>query len=172
MAWIACAIALDQHGGAGVQGRYDAVVVAGAGGRPGGVPSGTLIRRTRLGADLVLDGVAPVLALTGGVGDWGPAESQVAAELAEAYGVPASQIVLETTSASTEGNARAIREVLGDARVLVVTDAYHAYRCRRVFGRYFAEADAAGVHGPLAPRMWGSVREVATVAWYAIIGRL
>ncbi|MEO0603575.1 MAG: YdcF family protein [Myxococcota bacterium] len=171
--WLAAAAGLDATAHSTPVGTdYDAVVVAGAGVRPGGVPSGTLIRRTERGADLVLAGVAPVLALTGGVGDWGPAESVVARTIAEARGVPTGRIVLETQSTNTEGNARIIREVLGDVRVLVVTDRFHTYRCGRVFGRYFVDVDVVGVSGPPAPRVWGAVREVAAVAWYAWTGRL
>jgi len=147
-------------------------VVAGAGVRPGGVPSGPLVRRTRRGAELVLGDAAPTLALTGGVGDWGPAESLVAARLAREIGVPDDRIVVETTSTSTEGNARAIREVLGDARILVVTDRFHALRCERVFGRYFEEVDVVGVRSGPGPRVWGAIREVAAVAWYGARGRL
>ena len=148
------------------------MIVAGAGVRPGGVPSGTLIRRTKRGSELVRDGVAPILALTGGVGDWGPAESVVARELARAFGVPDARIRLETTSVSTESNARAIREELGDVRVLVVTDRHHAFRCERVFSRHFTDVDTVGVRGPPVPRAWGAIREVAAVAWYAVRGRL
>ncbi|MEM6927309.1 MAG: YdcF family protein [Myxococcota bacterium] len=171
--WLAAAAGLDASARTTPAGAdYDAVVVAGAGVRRGGVPSGTLIRRTERGADLVLAEVAPVLALTGGIGDWGPAESVVAKAVAEARGVPADRIVLETRSTNTESNARIIREVLGNVRVLVVTDRFHAYRCGRVFGRHFDDVDVVGVRGPPAPRVWGAVREVAAVMWYAWTGRL
>lgn len=120
----------------------------------------------------MLADVAPRLALTGGVGDWGPAEAIVAAELARNFGVSPDRIVMETRSRNTEGNAFAIREVLGEARVLVVTDHYHAFRCRRVFARYFADVDVVGVRGALVPRVWGALREVAAVGWYGWTGRL
>lgn len=171
--WVWAAVTLDRIGGAAPPpGPYDAVVVAGAGVRPGGVPSSTLFRRTRHGARLVLEGQAPILALTGGIGDWGPAESEVAATLAQGFGVPLERIQMETVSQNTEGNARAIRSVLGDARVLVVTDRYHAWRCRRVYARYFSEVETTGVRGSMVPRTLGAMREVLAVAWYAVTGRL
>lgn len=120
----------------------------------------------------MLDGLAPTLALTGGVGDWGPAEALVAANLARDAGVPDTAIVMETTSRNTEQNALHIQRILGDARVLVVTDRYHAFRCGRVFGRYFDDVETVGVVGTPWPRAWGAVREVAAVAWYGLTGRL
>ncbi len=173
LGWIGAAVVLDRSATAEPRSRdYDAIVVAGAGVRPDGTPSGTLVRRTRRGSELVLDGVAPTLALTGGVGDWGRAESLVAAELAVDFGVGAESIVLEALSTSTEGNAREMGKVLGRAKVLVVTDRFHAFRCRRVFGRYFDEVDVVGVTGPPLPRAYGALREVLAVAWYAVNGRL
>lgn len=171
--WLGCGLLLDQIGGAPpAPGPYDAIVVAGAGVQEGGVPSPALWHRTRLGADLWRAGMAPRLALTGGVGDWPPAESAVAEALAVEWGVPADAVVTEALSTSTEGNAREARAMLGDARILVVTDRYHVMRCRRVFGRYFDDVEGAGAVTPWRVRARGSLREVLAVTLYAVTGRL
>ncbi len=171
--WAGGAATLDLYGGsAPADGPWDAIVVAGAGVMPGGAPSHALTARTRLAVDLYERGVAPRLALTGGVGDWPPSEAEVARRLAEGWGVPPSAIVAEDRSTSTEGNARELAGVLGPARVLVVTDRYHVLRCERVFGRYFREVDGVGATSPAWVRTRGAFREVLAVGLYAATGRL
>ncbi|MCB9683756.1 MAG: YdcF family protein [Alphaproteobacteria bacterium] len=173
VAWIGAAVGLDLAGaGAPDAPPYEVVVVAGAGVMPDGGPSQALWARTRLAVDLYEAGVAPSLAFTGGVGDWGAAEAEVAADLARGWGVPEDALVLERTSTSTEENAANLRAIVGDRRVLVVTDRYHVFRCRRVFGRHFTDADAVGAVTPWAVRARGALREVAAVGVYALRGRL
>lgn len=171
--WAGGAVLLDAYGGrAPDDGTYDAIVVAGAGVMPGGVPGDALVARTDAAVALWREGRAPRIAFTGGVGDWGPAESEVAAGLARAAGVPASAIVVEDQSRNTEENALHIAAVLGDVPVLVVTDRFHALRCERVFGRYFHRVEVVGVTSPLGLRVRGALREVAAVGWYGARGRL
>lgn len=171
--WMLTAVLLDQIGAAPPSAdSFDAIVVAGAGVKEGGHPSPALFHRTRMGADLWHEGVAPILALTGGVGDWPPAESAVAATLARAWGVPADAIVTEDRSTSTEGNAVEALHELGDINVLVVTDRYHVLRCRRVFARHFSHVDGIGAITPLRVRARGALREVLAVTLYAVTGRL
>ena len=172
-AWSLTAAALDISGGSpSAEGRYDAIVVAGAGVMPGGVPSDALYARTQMASALYRDGRAPLLALTGGVGDWGPAESIVAEQLALGWGVPREAIVREERSTSTEENAALLREQIGDRSVLVVTDRYHVWRCERVFRRHFSRADAVGTTSPPLIRARGALREVFAIAFYAARGRL
>jgi uncharacterized SAM-binding protein YcdF (DUF218 family) len=171
--WAAAALALDVAGGRPFPpGPYDYVVVAGAGVMPGGVPGDALVARTRLATELWRAGVAPKLAFTGGVGDWGPAESVVAADLAASWGVPRDVMVGEARSTSTEENAADLRAVIGDARILVVTDRYHVPRCTRVFAHHFREPAAAGATSPPWVRIRGAFREVLATGWYAVTGRL
>jgi uncharacterized SAM-binding protein YcdF (DUF218 family) len=171
--WSLVAATLDLQGGdPPAEPRYDAIVVAGAGVMPGGVPSDALYARTRAATDLYLAGYAPLLALTGGIGDWGPAESVVAEQLALGWGVPPGAIVREERSTSTEENAVLLRELLGDRSVLVVTDRYHVWRCERVFRRHFSRADAVGTTSPPYIRARGAMREVLAIPWYGVTGRL
>ena len=172
--WLAAAAALDHYGHRPVSARgYDAIVVAGCSVWPGGVASPALAQRTQRGVALWRQGLAPKLCFTGGVGTYPPAEAQVAADLARGLGVPDSAIVAEQRSTSTEGNAREAAAVLGrGARVLVVTDYYHVYRCERVFRRHFAVADGAGCWVRLRTRIKGALREVPVLAYYGLRSRI
>ena len=153
LGWGGAAAGLDLYGGRAVPaGGWDAIVVAGAGVMPGGVPSDALVARTRRAVDLFDEGRAPILA--------------------EAWGVPAPAIVTEDVSTSTEENARELAAVLGPARILVVTDRYHVLRCERVFARYFPEVGGVGVTSPPRVRARGALREVLAVGLYAVTGRL
>ena len=163
---------LDRVGQREPNGVYDAIVVLGCRVDPGGAPSQALARRTRHAVRLYRRGLAPTIVFTGGVGEHPPSEAQAAAGLAARLGVPTKAMVLEENSTSTEENASCARELLDAERVLLVTDAYHTFRARRVFGRYFEDVSASGSIGALGPRIRGSLREVGVVAMYALLGRL
>lgn len=171
--WGAAALALDARGGADPpEGRWDAIIVAGCRVRPDGTASLALQRRTAEAVGLWRRGLAPVIILTGGLGDHPPTEAEAAATHARALGVPEAALVLEGRSTSTEENA-AFAAALSDARrVLVVTDRYHAFRSQRVFARHFEHAAAVGSTPALDVRVKGALREVAAVAWYGLNGRL
>jgi len=173
VAWVLAAAALDRHGlGTAPPDAADAVVVAGAGVRPGGRPSAALHERTRVAVELVGRGHAPVLALTGGLGDHPPTEAEVARRLAVQWGVDPARIVSEDASTSTEENAAHLARVLDADRIVVVTDAYHVFRVERVFARHFDEVHGVGVRSPPWARARGALREVLAVGWYAVTGRL
>lgn len=175
LAWVVGSWGLHRYGLSrpAPQGRWDAIVVLGCRVFPDGRPSFALSSRVRAAAELYAAGRAERIVLTGGVGEAGVAEAEVAAALAESLGVPRSALVLESRSTSTEQNARFAAETIVGRRVLVVTDAYHVLRSERVFARYF---DEVGVVGTLNPRWWprtrGALREVVALAAYAVQGRL
>ena len=152
---------------------YDAIVVAGCAVRPDGAPSEALAHRAQHAVQLFEAGHAPKVVFTGGVGTHQPSEAKAAATYAIGLGLPAPVAVLEDRSTSTEENARFAAELLGgDARILVVSDGYHVFRCERVFGRYFREARGSGSRGSPSARARGALREVVAVAAYALLGRL
>tara|TARA_B100001750_G_C15334568_1_gene509069 strand:- start:96 stop:713 length:618 start_codon:yes stop_codon:yes gene_type:complete len=153
--------------------RYDAIVVAGCAVRPDGTPSPALANRTAHAVALHRRGLAPKVVFTGGVGTHAPSEAEAASRHAIALGLPADAVLLEAKSTSTEENARFAAEILGaEARVLVVSDAYHVFRCERVFGRYFEGARGSGSLGRRSARLQGAFREVVAVAAYGVLGRL
>ncbi len=174
LGYLGAALALDRYGAREPEpGCYDAIVVAGCRVMPDGRPSTALARRTERAVQLYEAGRADTIGFTGGIGDYGASEASVAADYAHALGVPREALVLEERSTSTDENAAHIAEVLGsDQRILVVSDTYHVYRCRRVFGRYFAEVHGAGSKGHPYARAKGSLREVAAVLIYGALGRL
>lgn len=171
--WLLAALLLDLTGRRDVSGQtFDAIVVAGCRVMPDGTPSDALTDRVKLAVALWEAGSAPTLILTGGLGEHAPAEAVAAADLAAALGVPRSAMIIEDASTSTEENARLAAQHTDAERVLVVSDAYHVFRVRRVFDRHFEEVAATGSTTHPWPRARGALREVAAVGWYAIRGRL
>ncbi|MCX4247702.1 YdcF family protein [Paraliomyxa miuraensis] len=173
--WVSLAFGLDRYGQSRPepQGQWDAIVVLGCRVYPDGRASVALSRRVKAAAELYAAGRAETIVLTGGTGDSGHVEAEVAAEIAESLGVPRSALVLETRSTSTEENAEFAAGLIEGRRVVVVTDAYHVLRSERVFARFFDEVSMVGT---VSPRWWprsrGALREVLAIAGYALRGRL
>lgn len=122
--------------------KFDAVVVlAGAvfqkgSLRPTDEASETSRQRTTCGAELWLQGLAPTLLLTGGdatVLRTGPSVSREMKRWALRLGVPASVIQVEEHSRTTYENAVQTKTLLGPARILLVTAAYHLPRAVGLF---------------------------------------
>jgi len=168
--WIGLAIALDVYGLRPVPDReFDGIVVPGCRVWAGGRPSTALARRVRHAVALWQEGRAPVIVLTGGLGIHPPAEADVAATLAMSLGVPDTALLLEARSTSTRENAAFAAALIHDGapisqwRVLIVTDAYHAWRCGRLFRRHFAAAVGRGSAPGWRLRIRGSLREVVSI---------
>lgn len=132
------AIFLDRWGQRNRIENADAIVVLGAHVRADGSASGALRERVMRAVALYERGAAPHLIMTGAVGTYPPAESQVAKELAVACGVPPEAISTESESHSTWKNAiyaaRICREH-GWQRVILVSEPYHLRRARGNFQR-------------------------------------
>lgn len=174
LAWSFTAFTLDRWGATrDPEGVYDAIIVAGCRVYPDGSPSPALAWRVGRAVQLWKAGHAPVILFTGGLGEYPPTEATAAATLARTLGVPANAVKLEDQSTSTEENARLGAERHpAYRRVLVVTDAYHVFRARRVFDRYFETVDAVASPYGAWSRVRGAYREVLAVAGYGVAGRL
>jgi uncharacterized SAM-binding protein YcdF (DUF218 family) len=173
LCYLATAAWLDRRGAREApEERFDAIVVLGCRVRSDGTASLSLARRARHAAALHRRGLAPIVVFTGGVGTHPPSEARAAAAVARDEGLPEGAIVLEERSTSTEENAREAARTIDAERVLVVTDAYHAFRAERVFRRHFASAVAVGSQGPRSVRVRGALREVTAVTAYALLRRL
>lgn len=171
--WTCGAIGLDTWGKTRVSsGHYDAIVVAGCRVYPNGRPSPALAWRIRKAVALYEAGVAPRIVFTGGLGTYPPTEAEASATFAAKIGVPRSAMVLEDRSTSTEENAANAAKSIDARRIVVVTDAYHVFRARRVFDRYFDEVDAVGSTYGYWSRVRGAYREVLAVGKYAAFGEL
>lgn len=169
--WLALALWLDAWGrrSSGPQ-NYDAIVILGCRVFPSGAPSTALAERVKLAVSLFDSGRAPLLVTTGGTGDSGHAEAEVAARLAISLGVPKRFVHMETRSTSTQENARYCAMQLPARSVLIVTDAYHVFRARRAFGRYFPQVHGAGsIHPVRRLRLKGALREVPVAILYLVM---
>lgn len=161
LVWLGAAGLIDRVGTrARPRGHYHAIIVAGCAVGPDGRASRALRRRTTLAVRHWKAGRAPRIVLTGGVGRHPPSEARAAAVVCRELGVPEEALVLEEHSTTTEENARFATALVGRGRVLVVSDSYHALRCRLLFGRQFGEADAVGATPPCGQRLRMSFREV------------
>jgi uncharacterized SAM-binding protein YcdF (DUF218 family) len=168
-------IALSLLDAYGLQDRAqpaDAIVVLGSRVYPGGRAGPSLTRRAQHAAALYAQGLAPRVVCTGAQGDPTiPSEAQVGCALVTAAGVPASVLLLEDRSHSTEENALYTAELLrplGLTRVLLVSDSYHLYRAETLFRQ-------AGLHPSSSPApqrlLWPeryarATRELVALAWY------
>lgn len=102
--------------------RADAIVCLGGGSADGVLTRGSFERAVSC-ADLYADGAAPQIVMTGSMA--GPLMAQVALD----RGVPLDAIVVEPDSRSTLQNALFTAEIVPtDARIIVVTDAFHLPR--------------------------------------------
>ena len=175
MGIVGMASALDLYGQRRPsQSHYDAIIVLGCRVRPDGTPSLALQARTRKAVELYQQGYADKIVLTGGVGDYAPAESVAAMKYATTeLGVESDIFVLETMSTSTEENAEFAKQALpmGES-VLVVSDSYHIFRSEKVFSRYFTSVHGVGRVPIPSVRIKGALREVAALISYWYQGRL
>jgi uncharacterized SAM-binding protein YcdF (DUF218 family) len=122
----------------------DAIVVLGAGAAtPPGILDGGSLRKALYGIRLYLQGLAPLLVLSGSPDDDGQSqEVTLRIELARELGVPAEAIVAETgrrgaDEPTTRTEAVHVRQLLVPGRgvraILLVTDSQHMRRARRLF---------------------------------------
>jgi uncharacterized SAM-binding protein YcdF (DUF218 family) len=168
--WLGAAVALDWFGRMhAASGRWDAILVPGCRVWRGGVPSKALRRRVERAVELHKKGHAPEIVFTGGIGDHAPAEAVAAAKYAQELGITASVIRMEPRSKNTLENARYARELIGDRRILVVTDAYHVLRCKLIFERYFSSVMLVGVPLGKLPPFTDSMREVLAFVWLGLV---
>lgn len=169
-------VRIDRFGQVDRAQRADVIVVLGARVWPTGRASDTLARRTLHAVKLYQEGLAAVIVCSGGLGTHPPTEAQAAARLAMAQGVPPEAIVLEEKSHSTEDSAFFVSEIMrarGWQRAIVVSDAYHLWRVKLLFGKAGVEAYPSPAYVdsyPLSKRvyLYHLGREVVAVAWYYV----
>ena len=165
--WAAIAFILDRIGHRPCpKGPFDALIVPGCAVRPNGTASGALRRRTEHAVSLWRQHTAPIIVLTGGIGRHPPSEAAAAAQIAREAGVPDSALILEELSTTTAENAVFAANALPHATamsILVVTDSYHAWRCKRLFSRHFKRVESVGSTPSKRLRIRGAFREVASI---------
>jgi uncharacterized SAM-binding protein YcdF (DUF218 family) len=150
----------------------DVIIVLGAGLRRDNQPGPALLRRSERAAALYRDGYASVVICTGGqTSGRTRSEADACRQVLEANGVPASAILLEERSRSTEENALYARELMqaqGWQDAVLVSDGYHLLRAQWIF----TDAGVQVYPSPAStrPRLitYGQaiLREVAALHWH------
>jgi uncharacterized SAM-binding protein YcdF (DUF218 family) len=116
----------------------DAIVVFGAA-EYSGRPSPTYRRRLDHAYQLFERGLAPLVITTGGAGgDPRFSEGQVGRDYLSKLGVPDVNLIAETQAGDTEQSARRVAVILEANELktaLLVSDAYHLYRAKRMMER-------------------------------------
>ena len=166
IASVALATVLLAYGSQDRARPADVIIVLGAG-------EIMTVNRTDHGVALYHQGIAPWLLCSGGYrGANGITEAELCAERAERAGVPASAIVLEPESRSTQQNARNAAAIMRDQgwqSAVVVSDSYHLLRARWLFGRedITVWTSPAPGSGRVLDTLYFLVREVGAVVYQA-----
>ncbi len=142
----------------------DVIIVLGAGLREDGHPGPALARRSRHAAELWRRGLAPLALCTGGQTETSPrSEADACREVLRAAGVPASAILLEAQSRSTEENAIFSRQILAEydlRQAILVSDAGHMLRARWLFHRHGISAYASPAPTRNLGNAWARPRQL------------
>jgi len=142
----------------------DAIVVFGAA-EYVGHPSPVYRARLDHAYDLFERGLAPVIITTGGAGkDPRYSEGQVGRDYLETRGVPDVNLIGETQGDNTDESTRRVAVIMrtnGMRSALLVSDAYHLYRAKKMM------ADEA-VQVYVSPRP-GSIPKTAFGRWMAAL---
>lgn len=154
----------------------DVIIVLGAGIRRDGRAGWALTRRAEMGADLWQQGIAPYVLCTGAQADGYPrSEAAACQEILQRNGVPASAILREESSRSTEENAIYSTQILSEygwSRVVLVSDSYHMLRAEWLFRAkdvtaYTSPVLASRINNPLF-YPFSLAREFVAFHWYIV----
>ncbi len=165
---------VDARAGVDRARRADAIIVLGSAVWPGERPSPSLAARTQHALALYHAGYATHLILCGGIGVNPPSEAEVMRRMAIGAGVPASALVLEDQSHSTEenlANAKRLMEARGWHRAIIVSDPFHLLRAEIIARDLGIEAYGSGATTSprwMSPgnRAWYTAREALALVWY------
>ena len=116
-----------------VKSKKNVAVVLGAAVWSGNIPSPTLSSRVDKALELLKDGFAGEIVLTGGKAPGELSESEVAFEYARIKGVDTSKVVIENVTSSTSDQIRWISDELvanqkNISDIIIISDAYHLPR--------------------------------------------
>jgi uncharacterized SAM-binding protein YcdF (DUF218 family) len=154
----------------------DAIVVLGAA-QYNGHPSPVLKARLDHALDLYRRGYARAIITTGSYGlDPNYSEAHVGTEYLVQQGVKANHIITEQGSVTTRDSIRAsvaLMKSKGWSRALVVSDGFHLYRLKRMFGdagivAYTSPAPNSPIESQPTQRYWHSLREVLLFTAYRL----
>ncbi len=139
----------------------DVIVVASAGVHASGAPTPGSTLRAHTAAKLYLEGLAPLVIITGGVTEpyHPPVNIKGMAIILQGMGVPSHDIVIENRSTDTYRNGIETSKIMNrlDLKsVLLVSHDYHLFRLISVFKKLGIEASvfAANQSSPKASTPW------------------
>jgi uncharacterized SAM-binding protein YcdF (DUF218 family) len=153
----------------------DAIVVFGAA-EYAGHPSPVYRARLDHAYTLFEQGLAPVIITTGGSGkDVKFSEGQVGRDYLAKRGVPDVNLIAETQAGDTEQSAERVA-VIFDANswktAILVSDAYHLYRAKRMMEREGIKVSISPRPGSVPKTFWGrwlaALRETVSYTLYRL----
>lgn len=152
-------------------------------------PSGYSLKRVVYGITLYRQVPGSTIIISGGSGDpkkKGISEAEAMKDTAVSLGVNPKDIVVESESRNTLESALALKKIVGDKKVLLVTSAYHMKRAVGMFSRsgfdviaapcgYISEQRGASFYSfiPMASSLMVShiaLSEYMSRTWYKIRG--
>jgi uncharacterized SAM-binding protein YcdF (DUF218 family) len=153
----------------------DAIVVFGAA-EYAGHPSPVFRARLDHAYRLFEQGLAPLIITTGGAGkDPKFSEGQVGHDYLSKLGVPDVNLIAETQADDTDQSARRVAVILEANElqsVLLVSDAYHLYRAKRMMEREGITVYISPRPGSIPKTVWGrwmaAMREAVSYTLYRL----
>lgn len=166
-AWLSVLVWIDRAGQQVDLQKVDCILVLGSRAEADGTPGESLRGRMDRAIELYQAGWAQSIFCTGGRGESGTVESEVARDYAVRRGVPVSALVCESQSHNTRENyafAAPLMQRRGWKRCLVVTDPFHEPRALALAADYGLVAyPAPSFTGPasvrLGSRLFYTIRE-------------
>jgi uncharacterized SAM-binding protein YcdF (DUF218 family) len=155
----------------------DVIIVLGAA-QYNGRPSKILKARLDHALELYNRGFAQAIITTGGYGpDPNFSEAQVSTEYLMKHGVNALNIVTEQASLTTRDSIRAATTLMRSKTwktVVVVSDGFHLYRLKEMFGdegiiAYTSPVPESPIESSASQRFWYSLREVFLFSAYRLV---
>lgn len=154
----------------------DVIIILGAGVWENG-PSPALRARTNHAAELLKQGYAEHVILSGGLGDYPPSEAEAMKEILLQLGISPEQLFLEDQAVNTVENIKYSKEIMdqqGWKTALIVSDTFHLKRALFVAQDYGIEAFGAPAKNSVlyqnkSLRVSYTLREVAAISKYHII---
>lgn len=143
------------------RGSFDAIVILGAGVRPGGVPSDMLRDRLEVGNELYFAGFSDKMLMSGDHMGRDYDEVSVMKRYATEAGVPSDAVYLDHAGLSTYDSIWRLAKIFGAKKVLIVTQSYHLPRAlylARAFG-----IEAYGLSADLRPYRAQAYRDVREI---------
>ncbi len=140
---------------------FDAIVILGAGVRPGGVPSDMLRDRLEVGNELYFAGYADKMLMSGDHMGRDYDEVSVMKRYATEAGIPSDAIYLDHAGLSTYDSIWRLCNIYGAKKVLIVTQSYHLPRALYLANSFGIEA--YGLSADLRPYRAQTYRDLREI---------